>query len=74
MSRLLSKETLVLRCDLQFDWRPLYDLYVRVFFKNFDEDAVSDNLKKILETTIVECTRFFTDSATKEILAEVIAF
>uniref|UniRef100_A0A915MZF0 Proteasome activator Blm10 mid region domain-containing protein n=1 Tax=Meloidogyne javanica TaxID=6303 RepID=A0A915MZF0_MELJA len=65
------KESMVLRCDLKFEWRPLYDLYVRVFLKNFEEDAVSDNFKKILETTIVDCTRYFNDSATREILAEV---
>ncbi|CAK5017318.1 unnamed protein product [Meloidogyne enterolobii] len=71
---LLSRKSIISRGDVNFDWRPLYDLYVQVVYKNLEEDGVfliPEDLKKILGSTIVQCNRFFEDSATQEILDEV---
>ncbi|KAL7079669.1 hypothetical protein ACQ4LE_001115 [Meloidogyne hapla] len=71
---LLARKSIISRSDVKFDWRPLYDLYVQVAYKNLEEDGVfliPEDLKKILASTIIECNRFFNDSATQEILDEV---
>uniref|UniRef100_A0A915D7Y9 Proteasome activator Blm10 mid region domain-containing protein n=1 Tax=Ditylenchus dipsaci TaxID=166011 RepID=A0A915D7Y9_9BILA len=74
LSTLLSRKNLLKRSDLELDWRPLYDLYVEISYKNLEEDGVlllPENLKKVLGAAILECNSFFSESATQEILDEV---
>ncbi|KAF7632271.1 hypothetical protein Mgra_00008341 [Meloidogyne graminicola] len=59
--------------DVQFNWRPLYDLYVQVAYKNLEEDGVfliPGDIDKFLDATILDCNRFFPNFATQEILDE----
>ncbi|KAF7632932.1 hypothetical protein Mgra_00007634 [Meloidogyne graminicola] len=70
---LLSRKALLSRDDVQFNWRPLYDLYVQVAYKNLEEDGVflvPGDIDKFLDATILDCNRFFPNSATQEILDE----
>ncbi|KAF7624668.1 hypothetical protein Mgra_00010059 [Meloidogyne graminicola] len=60
--------------DVQFNWRPLYDLYVQVAYKNLEEDGVffliPGDIDKFWTPTILDCNRFFPNFATQEILDE----
>uniref|UniRef100_A0A914I0E6 Proteasome activator complex subunit 4 n=1 Tax=Globodera rostochiensis TaxID=31243 RepID=A0A914I0E6_GLORO len=72
--QLLSRKSLLSREDLNLDWRPLYDLYIEVSFKHLEEDGLMllpKDFKKGLGQLAVECSHFFPDAATQEMLNEV---
>lgn len=60
INTLLARKNLLAREELQLDWRPLYDLYVEIAYKNLEEDGIfllPEGLKKTLEAAILECNR-----------------
>ncbi|KAI1720671.1 proteasome-substrate-size regulator, mid region domain-containing protein [Ditylenchus destructor] len=74
LSTLLSRKNLLSRQDVQFYWKPLFDLYVEISYRNLEEDGVfllPENLKKTLGGVILEMNNYFSESATQEILDEV---
>ncbi|KAI1719469.1 proteasome-substrate-size regulator, mid region domain-containing protein [Ditylenchus destructor] len=62
LSTLLSRKNLLSRQDVQFDWKPLFDLYVEISYRNLEE---------ALGGVILEMNNYFSESATQEILDEV---
>lgn len=70
--KLLEKRELLSPADLTLPWRPLYDLYVEVTFKNLEEDGtmlLPENISQSIELCLSHCRPYFAPEATAEILA-----
>lgn len=70
---LLKKEYLLSREDVQFDWRPIYELYKFVTYKSLEEDGLfllPDDISQVLENLISQLRNYFPIEATRAILAE----
>uniref|UniRef100_A0A3Q4HEW2 Proteasome activator Blm10 mid region domain-containing protein n=1 Tax=Neolamprologus brichardi TaxID=32507 RepID=A0A3Q4HEW2_NEOBR len=71
--QLLKKKELLSRDDLQLPWRPLYDLYERVFYSKTEHLGLiwfPNNVDHILKALIKSCRLYFPASSTKEMLDE----
>lgn len=71
INALLNRKMLITREDLRVDWRPLYDLYREIAFKNLEEEGLilfPEGLKEKVENSITHLSDFFEDSATQEIM------
>jgi proteasome activator subunit 4 len=71
INTLLSRKMLITREDLKVEWRPLFDLYREIAFKNLEEEGLilfPEGLKEKVENSITFLSDFFEDSATQEIL------
>ncbi|XGW03770.1 hypothetical protein V3C99_015156 [Haemonchus contortus] len=74
LNKLLGKRDFLLRGDLEIDWRPLFDLYVEVSYKNLEEDGIflmPDGFRNELQTYISHSRRYFSDNATQQLLDEL---
>uniref|UniRef100_A0A1I7YJA7 BLM10_mid domain-containing protein n=1 Tax=Steinernema glaseri TaxID=37863 RepID=A0A1I7YJA7_9BILA len=74
LNTLLSRKELLSRNDLVLEWRPLYELYVLVSYKNLEDDGLfllPDRLKNTIESAIIACRTYFPKESTREILNEV---
>ncbi|PAV61364.1 hypothetical protein WR25_26372 [Diploscapter pachys] len=74
LNMLIGKRDYLMRGDLIIDWRPLYELYVEVAYKNLEEDGIflmPDGFKSELYTLIFYARNYFSDSATQELLDEL---
>ncbi|KAL3074330.1 hypothetical protein niasHS_015160 [Heterodera schachtii] len=77
LMQLFSRKSLMSREDLVLDWRPLYELYTEIAFKNLEEDGLMllpKDFKKGLGQLIVECSHFFDPSVSQLILDEARPF
>ncbi|CAI5658584.1 unnamed protein product [Oreochromis niloticus] len=71
--QLLKKKELLSRDDLQLPWRPLYDLYERVFYSKTEHLGLiwfPNSVDHILKALIKSCRLYFPASSTKEMLDE----
>uniref|UniRef100_A0A914YC29 Uncharacterized protein n=1 Tax=Panagrolaimus superbus TaxID=310955 RepID=A0A914YC29_9BILA len=71
INALSNRKMLITREDFRVDWRPLYDLYREIAFKNLEEEGLilfPDGLKDKVEHSITFLSDFFEDNATQEIL------
>ncbi|KAK6059176.1 hypothetical protein COOONC_03197, partial [Cooperia oncophora] len=72
LNKLLGKRDFLLRGDLEIDWRPLFDLYVEVSYKNLEDGIflMPDGFRSELQAYISHARRYFTDNATQQLLDE----
>jgi proteasome activator subunit 4 len=71
INTLSNRKMLITREDFRVDWRPLYDLYREIAFKNLEEEGLilfPEGLKDKVENSITFLSDFFEDNATQEIL------
>ncbi|VDM79108.1 unnamed protein product [Strongylus vulgaris] len=69
-----SKRDFLLRGDLEIDWRPLFELYVEVSYKNLEEDGIflmPDGFRAELQAYISHARRYFSDDAPQQLLDEL---
>uniref|UniRef100_A0A7E4VS87 Proteasome activator complex subunit 4 n=1 Tax=Panagrellus redivivus TaxID=6233 RepID=A0A7E4VS87_PANRE len=74
ITNLLQKKMLVTRDDLKIDWKPLFDLYFLVAYKNLERDGVvlfPEALKEKLEGAITLLSDYFDDDASQGIMDRV---
>ncbi|KAK5979699.1 hypothetical protein GCK32_006987, partial [Trichostrongylus colubriformis] len=74
LNKLLGKRDFLLRGDLEIDWRPLFELYVEVSYKNLEEDGIflmPDGFRSELQAYISHSRRYFSDNATQQLLDEL---
>ncbi|CAL1268748.1 unnamed protein product [Larinioides sclopetarius] len=70
---LIKKVELLSRDDLVLPWRPLYELYDKLFYSNFESYgmvSIPCNLENNLKTLITNCSPYFSVESTQEILEE----
>ncbi|PAV68602.1 hypothetical protein WR25_09442 [Diploscapter pachys] len=73
LTQLLDKYHFLSREDLIIDWRPLYELYIEIAYKNLENKVyfnLPPNFKADLRNLIVRARRYFSSSATQELLDE----
>ncbi|CAB3398985.1 unnamed protein product [Caenorhabditis bovis] len=73
VTTLLNKRGFILREDLVIDWRPLYELYVEVTFKNLEEDGVMllpENFRQDLHLMLYYARLYFKEESVQELLDE----
>ncbi|GFT37520.1 proteasome activator complex subunit 4 [Nephila pilipes] len=71
LNSLLKKVELLTRDDLILPWRPLYELYEKIFCSNFEAYGmvlIPCNLENNLKTLIKTCSPYFSLESTQEIL------
>lgn len=71
INALLSRKMLISREDFRVDWRPLYELYKEIAFKNLEEEGLilfPEGLKDKVENSITYLSDYFEDNATQEIM------
>ncbi|VDM99708.1 unnamed protein product [Thelazia callipaeda] len=66
----LINDEMIKRSDLTLPWRPLYDLYIEVFYKRNDKHIDKSGLRY----AVLAAKEMFPLSATKEILDEIRPF
>ncbi|CAI5451722.1 unnamed protein product [Caenorhabditis angaria] len=70
---LLCKKDYLTRDDLTIDWRPLYELYVEVTFKNLEEDGLflmPEGFRNDLLSLIYYARWYFSKESVQELLDE----
>ncbi|GFW26343.1 proteasome activator complex subunit 4 [Trichonephila clavipes] len=73
LNSLLKKVDLLTRDDLILPWRPLYELYEKLFCSNFEDLGmvlIPCNLEATMKTLIKTCSPYFSLESTQEILDE----
>ncbi|KAI6213761.1 hypothetical protein M3Y94_00189800 [Aphelenchoides besseyi] len=75
--QLLSRKNMLTRKDLVLDWKPMYNLYYEISYKNLEEEGVfllPEDLKKTLDRLLHYVRTYFADDATQEILDQIRPF
>ncbi|CAJ0582017.1 unnamed protein product, partial [Mesorhabditis spiculigera] len=74
LCELENKRGLLTANDLQLDWRPLYELYYELSYKNLEEDGVfllPEGFRSDVGSLVGYCRNYWKPNATQEMLDEL---